>query len=289
MKISVIIPVFNRPLKVKRAIESVLSQTYREFELIIIDDGSTDSTPAAIEDCRNASTAAFQVITLPENRGVSAARNTGINASTGEWIALLDSDDEWDRGKLEKQVGFHSTHPELLISQSDERWIRNGEYVNKRKIHEKVSGQFFIESLNLCLISPSAVIFHKDIVYEVGYFDEAFPVCEDYDYWLRVLKKFPVGLLNEQLLTRYGGHDDQLSSQYWGMDRWRVQAMEKHLDSDISLRWQVAVLKVLIRKVKILYQGAVKREKSTAEMYQVKLIEYTEMFNHISTTEDLYI
>ena len=275
MNISIILPVYNRPELVKRAVDSVLSQSYRNFELILIDDGSDDGTSNVLVEYNETTGADIKLIIFKENRGVSAARNAGLHIASGEWIALLDSDDEWDESKLKKQVQFHQQNSNLVISQCNERWIRNGKHVNKRKIHRKKSGKIFKESLKLCLISPSAVIFQRKLINDIGLFDESFPVCEDYDYWLRVLRKYPVGLLDEPLLTRYGGHKDQLSSQYWGMDRWRVKAMEKHLnEQNIPEDERIALYKELIDKLNVLYQGASKRKKSSADKYAAKLRQY---------------
>ena len=275
MNISIILPVYNRPELINRSVDSVLNQSYRNFELIIVDDGSDDETADVVDEYTKTTDADIKMIQFKQNRGVSAARNAGIDHSSGEWIALLDSDDEWNADKLEKQMEFHQQNQNVIISQCNERWIRNGKQVNKRKIHRKKSGRIFIESLKLCLISPSAVIFHKDLVSEIGFFDESFQVCEDYDYWLRVLRKYPVGLLDERLLTRYGGHADQLSAQYWGMDRWRVKAMEKHLDAaNMPEDDRIALYKELINKLNVLYQGASKRKKPAAQKYADKLDRY---------------
>jgi glycosyltransferase involved in cell wall biosynthesis len=275
MNISIIIPVYNRPELLERSVDSVLKQSYRNFELIIVDDGSDDETVDVATEYIKTAEEDIKLIRFEKNRGVSAARNAGIQNASGGWFALLDSDDEWHAEKLERQVGFHKQNPNLVISQCNERWIRHGKYVNKRKIHRKKSGNIFKESLKLCLISPSAVIFQNDLVSDIGFFDESFPVCEDYDYWLRVLRKYPVGLLDESLLTRYGGHKDQLSSQYWGMDRWRVKAMEKHLAAQrMTESDRIALYKELINKLNVLYQGAVKRKKPEARIYAEKLAQY---------------
>lgn len=274
MDFSVVIPVYNRPEMLERAVRSVENQTCPPVELIIVNDGSTDTTGEVIDSFTTSSRLQIQSIEFTENQGVSAARNAGIKAASSEWIALLDSDDEWFSEKLERQIQYHQKHPDLKISQCNEIWIRNGHQVNKRTIHRKKSGRFFRESLKLCLVSPSAVILHQSIFNETGYFDETMPACEDYDFWLRVLIRYPAGLLDEPLLCRYGGHEDQLSAKYWGMDHWRVQAMEKHLDAELSPEWKIALYQELIAKLQVLHQGAVKRKKSEAREYARKLAEY---------------
>ena len=274
MEISVVIPVYNRPQKVQRAIESVRNQTSLPNEILITDDGSTDETPKILSKYAQKYPDLIRIVTHDQNRGVSAARNTAIQAASGDWIALLDSDDEWLPEKLERQRAYHAEHQKLRVSQCNEIWIRNGERVNKRDIHRKKGGRIFTESLKLCLVSPSAAVIHKTVFEEIGFFDESLPACEDYDFWLRVLVRYSIGLLDENLLKRYGGHDDQLSAKYWGMDRWRVQAMEKHLEAELPPDWKKALYEELIAKLEVLHQGAEKRDKPEAEKYRRKIERY---------------
>jgi len=243
---SVIIPVYNRERFIARAIESVLAQTFKDFELIIVDDGSTDDTPTIIKNYP------ATIITQP-NRGVSAARNAGIKAARGQIIALLDSDDEWKKEKLAIQADFFARHPEYKIHQTDEIWIRNGKFLNKKKIHQKKEGFIFYDSLHLCLISPSAVAIKRELFDEVGLFREDFEVCEDYELWLRITKRYPIGYSPQKAVVKYGGHEDQLSRKYFGMDRWRIRAMLPFCDDP-------KVLEVAMKKCEILLQGAKKHQ-----------------------------
>lgn len=282
MQFSVIIPVYNRPEMVQRAINSVSSQTYPASEIIVINDGSNDATGEVVRKFSDIVEIPLHIIDHQENRGVSAARNSGIKTAKSEWIALLDSDDEWKPEKLECQQRYHRQHADLKISQCNEIWMRHGNRVKKREIHHKVGGGIFKESLQLCLVSPSATIIHQSVVEDIGYFDESLPACEDYDFWLRALVKYPIGLLDEPLLIRYGGHDDQLSAKYWGMDRWRVQAMEKHLTEDLPQDWKIALYEELIAKLKVLLQGAEKRNKPEAEVYREKFERYAKALKTFS-------
>ena len=241
---SVIIPVYNREGFIARAIESVLAQTFQDFELIVVDDGSTDQSAAI------ASRYPITLIRQP-NRGVSSARNAGIQASHGKIVAFLDSDDLWKPKKLEAHHRFFQENPDFKIHQTDEIWIRKGKFLNKKKIHQKKEGFIFYDSLHLCLISPSAVAIKKELFDEVGLFDESFEVCEDYELWLRITKRYPVGFTPEPLVVKYGGHGDQLSQKYYGMDRWRVKAMLPFCDDP-------KVLEVAIKKCEILLKGAKK-------------------------------
>lgn len=262
MKISVIIPVYSRDNYIKRAVQSVLKQTRPADEIIVIDDGSTDRTGAILNDF-----ASHIKVYKQDNHGVSAARNKGIQLAAGEWIAFLDSDDEWLPDKLERAESFHRANPDLLIFQTEEIWIRNGMRVNPRKKHQKFSGWIFKQSLPLCIVSPSAVVIHKNVFDWLGLFDEKLPVCEDYDLWLRILREYPIGLDPKAGIIKYGGHKDQLSRKYWGMDRYRVTAIEKQLaDPSLSTDYRIAALKQILKKLKVLMNGMKKREKPVADL-----------------------
>ena len=273
--IAVIIPTYNRRELVVRAVESVLRQTFPAAEVVVVDDGSEDGTAEALQKMFGGK------ITLRRHarrQGVAAARNTGIKATTSPWLALLDSDDVWHPTKLEEQVRFHQEHPDLLISQCDEIWIRHGVRVNPKKKHRKQGGWIFTASLPLCIVSPSAVFMHRSVLESVGLFDEGLPVCEDYDLWLRIGRRFPIGFLPRLLLTRYGGHADQLSHSVPVMDRYRIQAMEKHLDPELKPEWRRALLGELVRKCRIVAQGARKRGlEERARVYSAKVQYYEEL------------
>lgn len=268
MKISVIIPTYNRAHLIERAVNSVLNQTQPPAELIVVDDHSRDNTLQVLEKCAES----IHILRNDENRGVSYSRNQGLHAASGEWIAFLDSDDAWDSRKLEKQVQFHQEHLHLKISQCDEIWIRKGVRVNPMIKHAKKGGWIFEACLPRCIVSPSAVIIHRSLFNELGVFDESLPACEDYDLWLRIAQKYEIGLLDEQLVTRYGGHEDQLSQKYWGMDRFRIQAMEKHVDANMQPEHKKALLEQLVFKCRVVSNGAEKRNNlDVAEAYSEKL------------------
>ncbi len=267
MKISVIIPVYNREKQIKAAIESVLAQTLKPYEITVVDDGSTDSTGKVVKS--------FEQVTYlyQENKGVSAARNKGIKNAKGELIALLDSDDLWKPQKLEKHIEYINNNPEYKVSQTDEIWIRNGKFVNPMKKHTKPIGDIFIPSLELCLVSPSTVIIHKSIFEKYGLFDESLPACEDYDLWLRVSAFEKIGLLKEKLTIKYGGHQDQLSKAYPAMDRFRVYAIEKVLNQNLKPKYKQAAIEVLKKKCQILINGYKKRGKSNQVKHFEKILK----------------
>ena len=257
MNVSVVIPTFNRAHRLPWAIQSVLEQQLPPREVLVVDDGSTDGTVEKL--ARHFPNVRF--LQQP-HRGVSAARNAGIRASRGEWIAFLDSDDRWLPGKLAAQQKALTANPGYLVCHTDEVWFRHGRRVNPKKKHRKHGGWIFEQCLPRCIISPSSVLIHRTVFEQVGCFDESLPVCEDYDLWLRICLYFPVLFVAETQVVKLGGHTDQLSRQVWGMDRFRIQALEKLLrEQPLTIHQQIAVRKELTRKLSIYLCGALKRKK----------------------------
>jgi glycosyltransferase involved in cell wall biosynthesis len=209
------------------------------------------------------------------NRGVAAARNLGVRRCDGEYVAFLDSDDLWRPNKLGAQVNFMQSDPQRRICQTEEIWIRNGARVNPRRKHRKPSGDIFRASLELCLVSPSAVMMTRPLFDEVGGFDETFPVCEDYDLWLRTARECNIDLLPELLVVKRGGHADQLSRSTWGFDRFRVRALKKLLDEGLAGERRNWAIDALARKARILAAGARKRgRESEALGYAAVIAEF---------------
>ena len=251
--VSVVIPTYNRAWVLEEAIQSVLGQTYRDFELIVVDDGSTDSTEDILARYPGI------IVVRQENKGVSAARNAGVRISSGRYLAFLDSDDLWLPEKLEKQVKFFQENPSTLICQTEEIWIRKGVRVNPGKRHLKASGMIFERSLELCLVSPSAVMMSRKLFDETGGFDENLPACEDYDLWLRITHKHPVHLIKEALVIKRGGHEDQLSRSP-GLDRYRIISLVKIIESGVLTKDQhESAVRTLRKKCQIYASGCEKR------------------------------
>ena len=268
-RVTVVLPTRNRKNWLKRSLGSVLKQTFRDFELIVVDDASTDSTLALLEKYNGK----IKQINLLKKHGVSFARNVAICKSSSEWVAFLDSDDYWHPEKLQKQIEFIGIRSDCPIHFTDEIWIRNGVRVNPKKKHLKREGWIFQPSLKLCLISPSSVIMKRELFEVHGMFDETFQICEDYDLWLRLTHRYQVALLNEKLMTRHGGHTDQLSKSDWGIDRFRVRSIKKILDTE-NLRPKdiSAAKKVLKEKCRILVNGFLKRDKLSEAKFYEKII-----------------
>ena len=264
--VSVIIPTYNRGWIVRDAIDSVLGQTYTDFELIVVDDGSSDRTPPILDAYGDRLCVIRQA-----NQGVSAARNRGIGESSGTLIALLDSDDIWLPKKLAVQVDFFKRNPAALICQTEEIWIRNGLRVNPGKRHRKPSGMIFERSLELCLVSPSAVMVQRELFEKVGQFDESLPACEDYDLWLRVGCRFPVHLIDKPLTIKRGGHEDQLSRQS-SLDRYRIRSLVKLIESARLTPIQRNAAVIALRKKCAVYaKGCLKRGRLEEALHYTAL------------------
>ena len=261
--VSVIIPTYNRRGFVLDAVRSVLAGTYGHFELIVIDDGSTDGTARALQAFDGRIEYRYQ-----PNRGVSAARNLGVSMARGRYVAFLDSDDRWREEKLEKQVRHLADHPRLRVCHTDEIWLRNGVRLNQKKRHRKYAGYIFERCLPLCIISPSSVLMERSLFEELGGFDERLPVCEDYDLWLRMTLRCEVGLVPEPLVIKRGGHPDQLSRSRWGLDRFRIRALAGLIvRGEVEGERRDAVVEELRRKCRIVSEGMRKRGKSKGAAY----------------------
>ncbi|MBN2010636.1 glycosyltransferase [candidate division KSB1 bacterium] len=270
-KCTIIITTYNRQQFICDAVNSVLSQTNQNFELIVVDDGSTDNTRAIVNDFDDKVQYVFQ-----ENQGISAARNCGIRLAQGEFIAFLDSDDIWQPHKLQLQMDYFAMHPESQICYTNEIWMRNDRRVNPGKVHQKYGGHIFQHCLKKCFISASTVIIHKQVFDDVGLFDEQLTVCEDYDMWLRISAKYVVDYIDTPLIVKRDGHDDQLSHRFWGMDRFRVTAIAHLLEATgLNEDDRLAAFNVLERKCTILANGFKKRGKEeNAHFYSMLLQKY---------------
>jgi glycosyltransferase involved in cell wall biosynthesis len=264
-EVSVIIPTYNRRAMLLEAVDSVLAQSATAFELIVIDDGSTDGTA---EDLKGLAKSIR--IERTDHRGPAAARNRGVELARAPLIAFLDSDDLWSPAKLERQLAFMRANPGCAISQTNEIWIRNGRRVNPGLRHRKRAGDIFSDSLRTCLISISATMMRTDLFRSCGGFDEIMAAAEDYDLWLRILIDHEAGLLDEPLVTRRGGHPDQTSATTPALDRFRILALTKLLADDrLSPERRTSVIEVLAEKCRIYAGGLRRRDKiDSARLYE---------------------
>lgn len=260
IKISVIIPTFNRALFLGAAIDSVLSQTYKNIELIVVDDGSNDNTKEILKSYGDKLKYCFQ-----ENKGPASARNRGIEESSAEFIAFLDSDDRWDKNKLSIQLEEMQQNPDYLLSHTQEVWYKNGKLLNQKEKHKKFGGFIFDKCLPLCAIGMSTVMVRRELFEKIGLFDESFPCCEDYDLWLKLSVKFPVLFIDRPLTSKNGGRPDQVSVRYaQGMDRFRIQSIKRLLDENsLDSRQRALALDELQKKCRIYGEGCIKHGKET--------------------------
>ncbi len=279
--VSAIITTYNRAIFLAEAIDSVLAQTYfkknpADWELLVVDDGSTDSTPEVVAGYQQRFPGVRYV--RLDHGGVSRARNQGLKLTGGEFIAFLDSDDLWLKDKIQVQMSYLKAFPEARFCLTEEIWVRHGRRVNQRRRHQKYSGRVLDRVLPLCLLSLSSALFRRRLFEEVGEFDESLPVCEDYDLGLRIALRYPYHFLPAPLIVKRGGHPDQLSKKYWGLDRWRVQALEKALELATAETDKALIRAEIIKKCRVLVGGFLKRDcLEEADYYQQKVRKYSEL------------
>ncbi len=267
-KVSVIVPTYNRASWLGETLRSVVNQSFKDFELIVVDDGSIDNTSQVMQSFPSA-----QYFAMEKNCGVSKARNLGLDYAKGEFICFLDSDDLWDERKLEVQLHWMKNNIDSQVCYTNEIWIRNGVRVNPMNKHRKYTGDIFRHCLALCIVSPSSVMLRKGLFDEVGNFDESLPACEDYDLWLRVAVEYAFHFIEEPLIIKRGGHADQLSRKYWGMDRFRVSALKKLLDQTSLDNEKLQLTRsALVKKCAVLVKGFAKRGHKKEEFFYQELI-----------------
>jgi len=280
MLVSVVIPALNRSTLLHRALLSVTEQSAQPLEVLIIDDGSLPHlNPSNYSQYPN-----LKFFRNEITEGVASSRNKGIKQAQGEWIALLDSDDEWDSSKLEKQLELIKTSGEIRAIHTDEKWIRNGNEVLPPRYLDKSNHLLWERSLRHCLICPSSVLLHKSVFKKIGFFDESLTVCEDYDFWLRLLLEEKIEFIEEKLVIKHGGHPDQLSTTTWGMDRFRIKSLQKLTDNNkLSPQQKTLVIKVITEKCAILAQGSEKRQKpEEAKIFRELAKKYSDGVSFLS-------
>lgn len=257
---SIVIPTYNRRVLLEKCVNSVLNQTFTDFEIIVIDDGSKDGTDEFIASLET------KKINLKyryhKNHGVSFSRNKGIKIAKGKWIAFLDSDDWWKPTKLERMAEYINKYPDIKIFHTEEIWYQRGRLLPQKVKHKKPTGFVYKHSLPLCCISLSTAVVAKEVFDDVGLFDETMEACEDYDLWLRATAKYAVKLIPETLTLKDGGRPDQLSMSVWGLDRYRIQALDKMLSSgSVPSEYYDITLKELKKKCSIFAEGCKKRDR----------------------------
>lgn len=280
--VSVVVPTHNRAGVLPRALRSIYAQKMSVDEVIVVDDGSTDDTAEQV----GRHFPDVQLI-VQSNHGVSHARNRGLQRARGTWVALLDSDDEWLPDKIQIQLNELKSSPALRVCHTNEIWIRNGRRVNPMKKHDKHGGNIFYHCLPRCVMSPSSILLHRSVIEEFGGFDTSLPVCEDYDLWLRITAHMDVLYIPEKLVVKHGGHADQLSRRFWGIDRYRIQALENLVCSGTLSGVQTrAVIKEMLRKIDIYVSGAQRRDRvHEVRRYAEKRVRYEQVMKKRSSSD----
>lgn len=269
--ISVIIPTYNRSNLLIRAIDSVLAQTYQNFEIIVVDDGSQDDTATKLLPLVEAGIIKYY---QNPNTGVSFSRNFGAGIALGDYLAFLDSDDEWLPHKLKEQIQFLNENKHLKIVYGEELWVRNGKRVNQKAIHKKSGGWIFKACVEQCLIGPSSVLIEKSFFLELQGFNEQFIVCEDYDLWLRISSIAEIGFLSKPQIIKHGGHADQLSTRFFAMDLWRLKSMAAILASrNLSKDDRLCVVESMKQRGSILMQGYQKHGNTSDYILVEKMLQ----------------
>ena len=339
--VSVIIPVYNRPQRIQRAVKSVLLQTTSVSEVIIVDDGSTDDTvydvisylsTQTIRDCvvyLYSHTAVAQTrdmkkrketptcvrthtsfepkedtsthkICVVQNHAphrsthtmvlpiymyqlthcgmVGQVRNYGIKQSKSDWIALLDSDDEWVPQKISSQYNKVTTS-DFLWGHTRERWLRKQEgrstcsthdnsykEISQKKQRHAREGDILIDALYKCIIGPSTVLINRTMFDTYGMFRTDLEIAEDYELWLRFLAHEPIAYIDTPLTKKYDGHHGQLSKKYPYIEYFRIEALRNLVQNEVFDSTRVTKAKeVLEKKMQIWQQGRKKRESDDSQ------------------------
>lgn len=274
--VTIIIPTYNRLPFLKRAINSVFCQLYRQSQLIVADDGSTDGTGGYVQDLNNPQN--LRYLPLPHSGFPGKVRNAGACLATGEYLAFLDSDDLWKSEKLARQVAFFEEYPEIRICHTREIWQRSEKVVSQAGQKHRRSGNIFADALKKCIIGPSTVMMRRELFEELGGFREDLEIAEDYELWLRVTARYPVGYIDEPLVIKRGGHEDQLSEKYGQIEIFRIKALLLNLEEGtFEGEQRELAARELVRKCRIYAHGCEKRGKGgEARRYRAIARRYVE-------------
>lgn len=284
--LSVIIPSYQRPNLTLQAVRSIALQSWipRFCEVIVVDDASSPEASEALQKsltdlAKDLEKPVLRFLRLKSHLGrPGAVRNAGLLRAGGDWIALLDSDDLWYQEKLALQREKLRQKP-WKICHGRERWLRypaesgGGERrpetlvpreISQKKQRHPKEGNVFEAAARKCMIGPSTVLFHKEILRHCGYFSPLLEIAEDYQYFLRICAKYPIAYVSQPIVDKRDGLAPQLSHRYSGIEPFRIQALESLLHSPGSARQfdrdQRAILQTEIRrKYQICLNGAQKR------------------------------
>jgi glycosyltransferase involved in cell wall biosynthesis len=224
--VSVILPAYNAADTIAAAVGSVREQTFHDWELIVVDDGSSDGTWDVVSSL-TADSDHEHAIRLEQNQGLAAARNTAIARARGEWIALLDADDTWTPEKLDRCMTYLDEHPDLRVVYSPMAAVR--EDGTPMVGHSKpCHAGWLSEKLFLSIfVHDPATVFHRSVIEEVGGFDESLRVSIGHEFWLRVSTKFEFGLIDQPLALRGWSETSLTRSKRSRSNRYKVRVLER--------------------------------------------------------------
>ncbi len=284
VRVSVVVSTFNKKEMVADCIRSILDQTFRDFEIVVSDDGSTDGTPYHVFREFQAQPKAIEILArqspgsirpfshiftsqgIPiqyhycQSRGLSTARNRGIKAARGEYIAFLEAEDLWDERHLATQMAFIEANPATRVCYVTHKYVGED---RKRRLPdpETPDGWIFRAALERSPMCTSGVLVHRSCFAECGTFDENLPACEDYDMWVRLSAHYQIRFVEGVTVARRAMRRDG-SPRAWSWDRFRVYALEKAFQSGrLTIGQRLLVAEEIVRKCERLVEGF-KRQKS---------------------------
>ena len=275
--VSVIIPAYNRKDLLSDAVNSVLSQSFRSFELIIVDDCSDEDIREAVMSVPGIESINYNIITLEKHTGMPGlVRNSGVYAAAGEYIAFLDSDDLWGKDKLLKQFFLMKRLKDknIRITHTREKWLRGEKIVSQKSQKHEREGDIFEDALWKCIIGPSTVMMEKKLFNEAGGFRDDLEVAEDYELWLRITAGEKVGYIDEMLTVKRAGDWEQLSEKYGQIEIFRIDALYGLLKQDyFKGEKKILAEEIFRRKCGIYAAGCRKRGKTEEALHYENLAE----------------
>ena len=208
--VSVVIPTYSRANLLPRALESVLNQTYDDFEVIIVDDCSPDNTPKIV---KSYSDSRIKYIRHDRNRGANAARNTGIRSSSGEYLALLDDDDKWLENKLELQISrFEELEDSFGLIYAGRRIVLNEEVIER--YIPQMEGDIYQRLLRRNVIPSETPLIKTECFDQIGLFDNDLRSCQDWDMWLRIAESYKISFVPEVLAVSFWDSSNRISDDF---------------------------------------------------------------------------
>jgi glycosyltransferase involved in cell wall biosynthesis len=272
-KVSVIIPTYNRLPLLKQALASVKAQDYQNYELIVVDDGSTDGTGEWL------SAQDVHRIFLKHTGFPGLVRNRGAEAAGGKYLCFLDSDDVWLPEKLSCQMDYFKRNPKIVLCHTREIWRRNRRTISQKGRTHKREGYIFTDALNKCIIGPSTVMIDRGVFFQIGAFRENLEVAEDYELWLRLTAQHEIGYIDRPLVEKRAGHGDQLSEKYGHIELFRIWALLCNITGGSFTPEQLRLAcRELELKCRIYAMGCKKREKYDETVFYREIAAQAESF-----------